>query len=170
MVYIAYFTELNSKIWDYAQKRRICRENCKYALDKNFHCHFCPRRKAVKFCHPEIKWNWWCKIFGLKIRRCRILDKFHVGCFQFQNYLFSTKLSIAEFFEINGLLVFFRNSKYFLFYILSSVKFWVSIDKDVLSTENVDHGNRLCQVCIWYLTASGAWDRGLYNFQNSSYL
>ena len=37
MVYIAYFTELNSKIWDYAQKRRICRENCKYALDERFH-------------------------------------------------------------------------------------------------------------------------------------
>ena len=31
MVYIAYFTELNSKIWDYAQKRRICRENFNYA-------------------------------------------------------------------------------------------------------------------------------------------
>ena len=52
MVYIAYFTELNSKIWDYAQKRRICRENCKYALDERFHGHFCPRRKAAKSCHP----------------------------------------------------------------------------------------------------------------------
>ena len=52
MVYIAYFTELNSKIWDYAQKRRICRENCKYALDERFHGHFCPRRKPAKSCHP----------------------------------------------------------------------------------------------------------------------
>ena len=52
MVYIAYFTELNLQICDYAQKRHICRENCKYALDKNFHGHFCPRRKAAKFCHP----------------------------------------------------------------------------------------------------------------------
>ena len=51
------------------------------------------------------------------------------------------------------------DSKYFLLYIFSLVKFWVSIDKDVLSTENVDHGNRLCQVCVWYLTAAGAWDR-----------
>ena len=41
MVYIAYFTELNLQICDYAQKQRICRENCKYALDKNFHGHFC---------------------------------------------------------------------------------------------------------------------------------
>ena len=49
--------------------------------------------------------------------------------------------------------------KYFLLYIFSSVKFWVSIDEDVLSTENVDHGNRLCQVCVWYSTAAGAWDR-----------
>ena len=52
MVYIAYFTELILQICDYAQKRRICRENCKYALDGNFHCHFCSRRKAAKFCHP----------------------------------------------------------------------------------------------------------------------
>ena len=52
MVYIAYFTELNLQICDYAQKRRICRENCKYVLDENFHGHFCPRRKAAKFCHP----------------------------------------------------------------------------------------------------------------------
>ena len=51
------------------------------------------------------------------------------------------------------------DSKYFLLYIFSLVKFWVSIDKDVLSTENVDHGNRLCQVCVWYSTAAGAWDR-----------
>ena len=54
MVYIAYFTDLNSKIWDYGQKRRICRENCKYALDENFHDQFCPRRKAAKFCHPDV--------------------------------------------------------------------------------------------------------------------
>ena len=53
MVYIAYFTELNSKIWDYAQKRRICRENFKYALDERFHGHFCPRRKPAKSCHPD---------------------------------------------------------------------------------------------------------------------
>ena len=52
MVYIAYFTELNSKIWDYAQKRRICRENCNYALDERFHGHVCPRRKPAKSCHP----------------------------------------------------------------------------------------------------------------------
>ena len=52
MVYIAYFTELILQICDYAQKRRIWRENCKYAFDENFHCHFCSRRKAAKFCHP----------------------------------------------------------------------------------------------------------------------
>ena len=55
MVYIAYFTELILQICDYAQKRRIRRKNCKYALDKNFHCHFCFRRKAAKFCHPNDK-------------------------------------------------------------------------------------------------------------------
>ena len=53
MVYIAYFTELILQICNYAQKRRIWRENCKYAIDENFHCHFCSRRKAAKFCHPE---------------------------------------------------------------------------------------------------------------------
>ena len=57
MVYIAYFTELNSKIWDYAQKQHICRENCKYALDERFHGHFCPRRKPAKSCHPDLHWN-----------------------------------------------------------------------------------------------------------------
>ena len=53
MVYIAYFTELILQICDFAQKRRICRENCKYVLDEHFHGHFCPRRKAAKFCHPD---------------------------------------------------------------------------------------------------------------------
>ena len=57
MVYIAYFTELILQICDYAQKRRIWHENCKYALDENFHCHFCSRRKAAKFCHPGIGQN-----------------------------------------------------------------------------------------------------------------
>ena len=52
MVYITYFTELNLQICDYAQKRRICRENCKYVLDESLHGHFCPRWKAAKFCHP----------------------------------------------------------------------------------------------------------------------
>ena len=54
MVYFAYFTELILQICDYAQKQRICRKNCKYALDGNFHGHFCPRRKAAKFCHPAL--------------------------------------------------------------------------------------------------------------------
>ena len=27
-------------------------KNCKYAFDGSFHDHFCPRRKAAKFCHP----------------------------------------------------------------------------------------------------------------------
>ena len=54
MVYIAYFTELILQICDYAQKRRIWRENCKYALDENLHCHFCSRRMAAKFCHPAV--------------------------------------------------------------------------------------------------------------------
>ena len=53
MVYIAYFTELNLQICGYAQKRRISCKNCKCALDGNFHGHFCPPRKAAKFCHPE---------------------------------------------------------------------------------------------------------------------
>ena len=36
MVYITYFTD---QICDYAQKRRICPENCKYWLDENFGDH-----------------------------------------------------------------------------------------------------------------------------------
>ena len=30
---------------------------CVYALDENFQCHFCSRRKAAKFCHPVIITN-----------------------------------------------------------------------------------------------------------------
>ena len=54
MVYIAYITELILQICDYTKKRRIWRENCKYVLDENFHCHFCSQRKAAKFCHPVL--------------------------------------------------------------------------------------------------------------------
>ena len=35
LVYIAYFTELNLQICDYAQKQRICRENCEYGIEGN---------------------------------------------------------------------------------------------------------------------------------------
>ena len=52
MVYIAYYTELNLQICIYTQKQPICRESSKYALDKKFYGHFCPRRKAANFCHP----------------------------------------------------------------------------------------------------------------------
>ena len=59
MVYIAYFTELSLQICYYAQKRRICCENCNYALDERFHGHFCPRRKPAKSCHPGRVKNVW---------------------------------------------------------------------------------------------------------------
>ena len=52
MVYIAYFTESNLQICDYAQKQCICRENCKYALDENFHGHFCPPTKGCQVLPP----------------------------------------------------------------------------------------------------------------------
>ena len=58
MVYIAYYTELNLQICNYA-KRRICRENCKFALDESFHGHFCPWRKAAKLCHPGLRQHYW---------------------------------------------------------------------------------------------------------------
>ena len=54
MVHIAYYTELNLQICNYAQKRRICREISKYAPDENFCGHFCPRRKTANFCHPRM--------------------------------------------------------------------------------------------------------------------
>ena len=40
MVYIAYYTELNLQICNFTQKLRICRENRKYAFDKNFYAQF----------------------------------------------------------------------------------------------------------------------------------
>ena len=50
VVYIAYYTELNLQLCNYAQKRRICRENS----NENFYGHFCFRRKA-NFCHSVNK-------------------------------------------------------------------------------------------------------------------
>ena len=36
MVHIAYYAELNLQLCNYAQKRRSCRENSKYAPDESF--------------------------------------------------------------------------------------------------------------------------------------
>ena len=57
---------------------RHCRRQCKiFASGVNFsnftHLFVFFLTKTV-----EIRWNWRCKIFSLKIRRCKILDKFHV--------------------------------------------------------------------------------------------
>ena len=61
MVNIAYFTELNLQICDYAQKWHVCRENCKYALDENFHGHFCferlPSSATLINWYPTWPWN-----------------------------------------------------------------------------------------------------------------
>ena len=57
---------------------RHCRRQCKifasgvnFFIFTHFLCFF--PTKTV-----EIRWNWRCKIFSLKIRRCKFLDKFHV--------------------------------------------------------------------------------------------
>ena len=76
MVYIAYFTELNLQICDFALKRRIC-HICKYALDENFHGHFCARRKAAKFCHPAHT----CKSYSIctySFITCRLFDEAYI--------------------------------------------------------------------------------------------
>ena len=57
MAYIACCTELNWQFCNYAAKRRICRENSKYAFDEKVYGHFCPQRKAAIFCHPRQKQN-----------------------------------------------------------------------------------------------------------------
>ena len=57
IIYIAEYTELN-KNCNYASKRRFCRENNKYAADENFCGHFCPRRKAANFCHPDYDYDY----------------------------------------------------------------------------------------------------------------
>ena len=54
MVYITYYTEVNLQICNYPQKRRICRENSKYAFGGNSYGHFCPRRKAANVCYPAL--------------------------------------------------------------------------------------------------------------------
>ena len=52
MVYIAYYTELNMQICNYAKKTTHLLQNSKYAFAENLYGHFCPRRKAANFCHP----------------------------------------------------------------------------------------------------------------------
>ena len=42
ILYLAYYTDINLEICNYAQKQRICCENCKYALDENFMAIFAP--------------------------------------------------------------------------------------------------------------------------------
>ena len=51
VVYIAYYTELDLQICNYAPKRRICR----VYSNENFCGHFCSRRKAANFCHSVYK-------------------------------------------------------------------------------------------------------------------
>ena len=58
MVYIAYHTESDLQVYNYEQKRRICRKNSEYAPYENFYGHFCSRGKAANFCHPELWQNW----------------------------------------------------------------------------------------------------------------
>ena len=53
--YMVYYTDSNLQICIYAQKRRICRENSKYALGEKFYGHFCPLQKAANFCTPGLK-------------------------------------------------------------------------------------------------------------------
>ena len=52
---IAYSSELNLQICNYAQNRRICRKISKYTPDEHFDAHFCPHRKATNFCHPGLE-------------------------------------------------------------------------------------------------------------------
>ena len=51
VVYIAYYTELDLQICNYARNRRICR----VYSNENFCGHFCSRRKAGNFCHSVYK-------------------------------------------------------------------------------------------------------------------
>ena len=101
MVYDAYFTELNLKFWDYAQKRRICRENCKYALDERFHGHFCPRRKPAKSCHPGCCYQVWSMIDTMpNIIRYMIINWKYWKCkgmfFLFSRHWWYNKMSVLS--------------------------------------------------------------------------
>ena len=44
---------VNVQICKYLQNQRICRQNSKHALDESFYGHFCSRRNAANFSHPE---------------------------------------------------------------------------------------------------------------------
>ena len=51
MVFV--FVTYHEQICNYAQQQHICRENSKYTHDESFYGHFCLRRKAANFCHPD---------------------------------------------------------------------------------------------------------------------
>ena len=67
---------LRGEICPSRQSRRECKISCQRCKFLHFHSFFVFfLTKTVK-----IRWNWRCKIFSLKIRGCKILDKFHVWC------------------------------------------------------------------------------------------
>ena len=61
MVYIAYYTELNWQICIYAQKRRICYVNSKYAHDQKFLWPFLPSPNGCQLlplCRVQHNFGW----------------------------------------------------------------------------------------------------------------
>ena len=52
MVCIAYYTEFNVQICNYAQKQCICHGNIEHATDENLFGNYCCRWTAANFCHP----------------------------------------------------------------------------------------------------------------------
>ena len=92
MVHIAYFTELNLQICDYAQKRRFCRKNCKYGLDENFHGHFAPDERLSSSAILVDKmdfltsFSWFLVLFSfVTIKIPRFLSEFLSLCFFVNN-------------------------------------------------------------------------------------
>ena len=78
MMYIAYFTELNLQICDYAQKQRICSWNCNYGFDENFNGHFDDmvviiwRQAEMIFFQKLYGWHGQ-RRFTLEIKACMML-------------------------------------------------------------------------------------------------
>ena len=65
--YMVYITELSLQICDYAQKRRICRENFKHALDKKFSWPFLPPTKGCQVLPPCTQVTFSAKFWGSRL-------------------------------------------------------------------------------------------------------
>ena len=148
---------------------RQCRWQCKiFASGVNFsiftHFFVFFLTKTV-----EIRWNWWCKIFSPKIRRCKFSDKFHVWkritCFA-SGYSILTSQQwpyIAMILYYNAMFQFNYDNDSSLSLSLSQQVTWWATTRHLDGTPHLQW--KPCQVCpvvlvVWWRPRWWWWGRG----------